>query len=116
MKKLAGLPAKFYSTGFCRNDRNPTEIGGALIRPLVVVIAVIVVIAVVGISIGSGGGGGGGGRSNGDGCDVSHMINKHMLHKQTTGIPLHSVPVNSAEHSGLNSGMPIFRWNDQAPE
>ena len=33
MKKLAGLPAKFYSTGFCRNDWNPTGIGGALIRP-----------------------------------------------------------------------------------
>ena len=45
-----------------------------------------------------------------------HMINKHMLNKQTTRIPLHSVPVNSAEHSGLNSGMPKFCWNDQAPE
>ena len=33
MKKLAGLPAKFYSTGFCWNDQNPTGIGGALIRP-----------------------------------------------------------------------------------
>ena len=29
----------------------------------------------------SGGGGGGGGRINGDGCDVSRMINKHMLNK-----------------------------------
>jgi len=32
--------------------------------------------------------------------------------KQTNNqIPLHSVPANSAEHSGLNSGMPKFCWN-----
>ena len=29
---------------------------------------------------------------------------------------LHSVPVDSAEHSGINSGMPRFRWNEQLPE
>ena len=72
---------------------------------------VIVVIVVVGVGISSGGG-----RSNGDGCDVSCMINKHMLHKQTTRIPLHSIPVNSTEHLGLNSRMPKFRQNDQALE
>ena len=80
---------------------------------VVVVVAVVVVVVVVGVSISSGGGGG---RSKGDGCDVSRMINKHMLHKQTTGIPLHSVPVHSTEHSSLNSRMPKFRQNDQAPE
>ena len=80
---------------------------------VVVGVVVIVVIVVVGVGIGSGGGGGGGGRSNGDGCDVSRMINKHMLHKQTTGILLHSIPVNSAEHSGLNSRMPKFCQNDE---
>ena len=41
------------------------------------------------------------------------MINKHILHKQITGILLHSVPAHSAEHSGLNSGMPKFRRNDE---
>ena len=81
---------------------------------VVVGVVVVVVVVVVGISVGSGGGGGG--RSNGDRCDMSCMINKHMLHKQTTRIPLHSIPVNSAEHSSLNSGMPKFCWNDQAPE
>jgi hypothetical protein len=35
MKKLAGLPAKFHSTGFRRTPRSPTGIGGALIRPRV---------------------------------------------------------------------------------
>ena len=80
-----------------------------------VVVVVLVVIVVVGVGIGSGGGGGGG-RSNRDGCDMSCMIIKHMLHKQTTGIPLRSVPVNSTKHSGLNSRKPKFRWNDQAPE
>ena len=84
---------------------------------VIVVVVVVVVVVVMGVGVGSGGGGGGGGgRSNGDGCDMSRMINKHMRNKQTTGIPLHSVPVNSAEHSGLNSGMPKFRRNDQAPE
>jgi hypothetical protein len=29
---------------------------------------------------------------------------------------LHSVLVNSAEHSGINSGMPRFRRNEQLPE
>ena len=43
-------------------------------------------------------------------------INKHILHKQITGILLHSIPAHSAEHSGLNSGMPKFHRNDQAPE
>ena len=38
-----------------------------------VVVVVIVVVVVVGVGIGSGGGGGG--RINGDGCDVSRMIN-----------------------------------------
>jgi len=33
MKKIAGLPAKFYSTGFCWNDWIPAGIRGALIRP-----------------------------------------------------------------------------------
>jgi hypothetical protein len=33
MKKLAGLPAKFHSTGFRQTLRSPTGIGGALIRP-----------------------------------------------------------------------------------
>jgi hypothetical protein len=31
-------------------------------------------------------------------------------------IPLHSVPVNSAEHSGLNSGIRLFRRNHKTPE
>jgi hypothetical protein len=33
MKKLAGLPAKFHSTGIRRSPQSPTGIGGALIRP-----------------------------------------------------------------------------------
>ena len=89
--------------------------GIAVVVVVIIVVVIIVVVVVVGIGVGSGGGGGGG-RSNGDGCDVSGMINKHMLHKQTTGILLHSVPVHSVEHSSLNSRMPKFRWNDQAPE
>ena len=88
-------------------------VGVAVVVVVVVVVVVfVVVVVVVGVGVGSGGGG----RSNGDGCDMSHMINKHRLHKQTTGIPLHSVPVHSTEHSGLNSRMPKFRRNDQAPE
>jgi len=35
-----------------------------------------------------------------------------QTNKQTNNqILLHSVPVNSMEHSGLNSGMPKFHWN-----
>jgi len=33
MKKIAGLPAKFYFTGFHQNDWIPAGIRGALIRP-----------------------------------------------------------------------------------
>ena len=58
----------------------------------------------------------GGGSSNGDSCDVSPMIDKHMLNKQTTRIPLHSVPANSVEHFGLNSRMAKLCQNDQALE
>ena len=43
-------------------------------------------------------GGGGGGRSGvGDGGDVPHMINKHLLKKQTTGfccMPFLHIPQN----------------------
>ena len=42
MTKLTGLPAKFYSTGFRRNDWNPTGIGGALIRPRWQLLATVV--------------------------------------------------------------------------
>src|SRR6266446_5946171 len=33
-----------------------------------------------------------------------------------TGFWLHSVPVHSREHSGVNSGMALFRWNKLSPE
>jgi len=35
----------------------------------------------------------------------------NVFTKQPDSVLLHSVPVNSAEHSGLNSGMPKFHWN-----
>ena len=77
---------------------------------VVVIVVVVVVIVVVGISVSSGGGGGGGGRSNGDGCDVSHMINKHMLHEKITGI-LQNIPVSIPECP--NSAGMIRYQNDE---
>jgi len=53
-------------------------------------------------------------------CLVGGLFgNRCETNKQTDNrIPLHSVPANSAEHSGLNSGMPKFRrnkrhWNEK---
>ena len=39
----------------------------------------------------------------GNRCETNKQTNNQIL--------LHSIPVNSAEHSGLNSGMPKFHWN-----
>jgi len=35
----------------------------------------------------------------------------NVFTKQSDSVPLHSVPVNSVEHSSLNSGMPKFHQN-----
>ena len=40
----------------------------------------------------------------------------NVFTKQLDSVPLHSVPVNSAEHSSLNSGMPKFNQNDMTLE
>ena len=64
---------------------------------------------------GSGDDGGGSGKER----RLCVFGNRHATNKQhmpNNQIPLHSVPVHSAEHSGPNSGMPQFRRNDQALE
>ena len=70
---------------------------------------------------GSGDDGGGGGQGRrlclfGNGCATNKQRTPNIVHRPNNRIPVHSVPVHSAEHSGLNSGMHKFRRNDQAPE
>ena len=70
---------------------------------------------------GSGDDGGGGGQERrlclfGNGCATNKQCTPNIVHRPNNRIPVHSVPVHSTEHSGLNSGMHKFRQNDQAPE
>ena len=70
---------------------------------------------------GSGDDGGGGGRERrlylfSSGCATNKQCMPNIVHTPNKRIPVHSIPAHSAEHSGLNSGMRKFRWNDQEPE
>src|SRR6266511_5930894 len=59
------------------------------------------------------GGGGRGGRGGWWRCEII-MTNDCLIlfiFLPVSRFRLHSVPVYSGEHSGLNSGMPVFHWN-----
>ena len=70
---------------------------------------------------GSGDDGGGGGKERrlylfGNGCATNKQHTPNIVHMPNNQIPVHSIPVHSAEHSGLNSRMCKFHQNDLAPE
>ena len=65
--------------------------------------------------------GGGGGQERrlclfGNGCATNKQCMPNIVHTPNNRILVHSVPVHSAEHFGLNSGMRKFHRNDQEPE
>ena len=68
---------------------------------------------------GSGGDdGGGGGKERrlclfGNGCATNKQCMPNIVHMPNNQILVYSVPAHSVKHSGLNSGMRKFHWNDE---